>query len=308
VKYSNEIKVGATIVIATIVFILGLRFFQDLPLFRGTYNLVAEFDQASGLISGNGVRISGVVVGSVDDVSLDPASGRVRVRFHVDRDIPVTEGSWADIQGFDALGVVRMDIHLGPGARLPEGGLLEGRPSNDVLGTLSDKAPGLVDELDNVLGNLNRVLGETGALITEPESDVRRTLVSVQSSAETLDQMLDSERDRIGRILANVESFSGGLDSLTSENADSVSALVSDLRGTLRRLDRNMQSLESVSASLSEVLRKVNEGEGTLGLMVNDPGLYLRLDSVLSNTNALLTEFRAHPEKFLKEMRLVEIF
>ena len=63
-----------------------------------------------------------------------------------------------------------------------------------------------------------------------------------------------------------------------------------------------------VSASLSDVMRKINEGEGTLGLFVNDPGVYQKLDSVLSSLDALLIEFRTNPDKFMKEFRLVEIF
>ena len=92
-KYANELKVGVTIVVATITFVLGVRYFEDLPLFRGTYELVSEFDNAVGLIAGNVVRIKGVSVGSVDAVYIDPETGRVRIEFHVDDKIPVPEGS-----------------------------------------------------------------------------------------------------------------------------------------------------------------------------------------------------------------------
>ena len=76
----------------------------------------------------------------------------------------------------------------------------------------------------------------------------------------------------------------------------------------LARMDRNLKSFESVSASLAEILRKINEGEGTLGLFVNDPGVYQKMDSVLSSLDALLIDFRNNPDKFMKELRLVDIF
>lgn len=309
-RYTNEFKVGVTLIVTIAVFILGVRYFQDLPLFRGTYHLVSEFDDAGGLISGNLVRINGVGVGSVDDVFINPETQRVRVEFHVDKSIPVTEGSTSQIAGFEALGVVRLDVKLGPvdAPVIPEAGLVEGIEASDIFGSLSEKAPTLIDGIESTLETLNSVLGTAGSLLSEPDSDIRQTLVSVQRSAAVLDDFLSSERTRLSEILQNVESFTGNMAGFSSDSADSLSAVVSHLNQALVRLDRNLASFESVSASLSDVVRKINEGEGTLGLFVNDPGVYQKLDSVLSSLDALLIEFRTNPDKFMKEFRLVEIF
>jgi phospholipid/cholesterol/gamma-HCH transport system substrate-binding protein len=56
------------------------------------------------------------------------------------------------------------------------------------------------------------------------------------------------------------------------------------------------------------LLEKLNTGQGTLGLMINDPGLYHRTDSVLISLEALLADFKANPGKYLKEMRIVDLF
>ncbi len=309
-RYSNELKVGLTIVVATFIFILGVRYFEDLPLFRGTYDLASEFDDAAGLIAGNVVRINGVAVGSVNAVSINPETGRVRVQFHVDSDIPVPEGSYTQISGFDALGVVRLDVHLGePTApRIPEAGLLEGREGSDILASLSEKAPSLVERVDSVLAGLESALGETGDLLSEPDSDIRKTLSSVQRSVATLDSFLKGERERMSGILENVESVTGDLHRITGENADSVGVVIENLNAILARLDRNLDSLEDMSDNLSEVLRKVNEGQGTIGRLVNDPEMYQKMDTILTNLNTLVLDFQNHPEKYLKELRLVEIF
>ena len=77
-KYSNELKVGMAIVAAVVVFVLGVRYFQDVPLFRGTYDLNSSFESAGGLIAGNPVRVSGVGVGKVREVKLNPEAGLSR--------------------------------------------------------------------------------------------------------------------------------------------------------------------------------------------------------------------------------------
>ena len=70
-NYSNELKVGIAIVVSLLIFFLGSRFFEDIPLFKRTYTLNTEFSDARGMITGNAVRISGVKVGSVLEVALD---------------------------------------------------------------------------------------------------------------------------------------------------------------------------------------------------------------------------------------------
>jgi phospholipid/cholesterol/gamma-HCH transport system substrate-binding protein len=309
VKYSNELKVGTTIIVATIIFILGVRYFQDLPLFRGTYQLTAEFDDAVGLIAGNVVRTNGVVVGGIDAVFINPTNQRVRVQFHVDSNLDVTEGSYAQISGFDALGAVRMDLYLGPveGPLIPEGWVIPGHSTTDLLAEFSDTLPSILAHTDSMMADLETVMDQTGSLLKSPESDIRQTLSSVKSSVETLDSFLSAERNRLASILENVDSLAGNLSRISGENADSISSVVGNLNAVLLRLDKNLVSMEKMTDSLTEVLEKVNSGEGTLGRLVNDPAMYEKLDSTLSTLNALMKDFQDHPEKYLKELRLVDI-
>lgn len=299
-KYSNEVKVGVTIVVAAIIFVLGVRYFEDLPLFTSTYSLRAEFENAGGLIAGNSVRTAGVTVGSVDDVSIDPETGRVMVRFHVDEGIPVTEGTRARISGFDALGVVQLNL---------EGGIVPGRATTDVFGELTASAPQLVTRVDSVLAGLDIVLSETEGMLARPESDLRVTLANMRSSTEALESLLRGERDRIESILAGMDSVAGNVERLTGgENAEQIEELFSSLNTTLDTLDANLRGLDETTESLNTLLAKLNEGDGTMARLINDDSMYLKLDSTLTGLNALMADFRTNPGRYLKELRLVDLF
>jgi len=310
VKHSNEIKVGLSIIAAAAIFYLGIRFFQDLPLFETTYTLETEFANAAGLIAGNVVRVNGVGVGSVDDVFINPETNGVRVRFHVDRSVPVREGATAVVSGFDALGVVRMDVELGPadGAPVPDGGFIPSREQSDLIGSLSAKAPVLADRMDAALVDLTALLHSTRNMIDDPDGDARRTLASVRSSIGTLDAMLRGERERISSILSEVDGITGGLNRAMGPGGDSLAATIAGLNSVMTRLDRTLASLDAMATGVNILLDKVNSGEGTLGLLVNDPGLYHRTDSLLASLDALLVDFRTSPGRYLKEMRLVDLF
>jgi hypothetical protein len=60
--------------------------------------------------------------------------------------------------------------------------------------------------------------------------------------------------------------------------------------------------------SLNDILGKINEGTGTFGKMVNDESLYTNLDSLSFNLNELVKNIQKDPKKYLKHMRLVEVF
>ncbi|MFT4603678.1 MAG: phospholipid/cholesterol/gamma-HCH transport system substrate-binding protein [Rhodothermales bacterium] len=308
-KYSNEIKVGATIVIATVIFILGVRYFEDLPLFRGTYQLETELTNAAGLIPGNVVRVNGVVVGSVDDVRINPQTNGVSVGFHVDSGLPIPEGSRTLVSGFDALGVVRLDIALGPAEnpRIAEGGFVEGQPTTDIMGELTDRAPLLLDQVDEVVGNVNAVLGDSRALLGS-ESDLQGTLLSARRSMTTMENLLRTQRDNIASTIENVNGAAGGFNSFMEGNADSLAAAVSGLNATMAQLESTLEGLDGTTAAIDELLGKLNRGEGTLGLLLNDETMYHRTDSLLTSLQALIDDFQVNPGKYLKEMRLVDLF
>ncbi len=309
-KYSNELKVGSTIIIAAVIFILGVRFFEDLPLFRGTFSLETELTDAAGLIPGNIVRVNGVTVGSVDQVYINPETNGVRVLFHVDADLPVTEDSRTIVTGFDALGVVRLDIRLGPpgGARVLEGGVLASMDSADLLGDLTARAPELMDQVEGAITSLNGVLGESAAMLSDPASDFRQTLFSARQSMAGIDELLRTQRSRIASVLENVEGATAKFDTLLGTNADSLTLAISAMRSSMSQLDRTLATTESVANGLSQLLAKMNGGEGTLGLLLNDSTMYYRTDSLLTSLLALLDDFQENPGRYLKEMRLVDLF
>jgi phospholipid/cholesterol/gamma-HCH transport system substrate-binding protein len=213
VRYGNELKVGVSIVLAIVVFYVGLRFFQDLPIFRGTFNLETEFEQANGLVAGNEVRVRGVTVGKVKEVGINPENNQVRVLFHIDNSINVPVDSYTEIDGFEAFGVIRVSLHLGSpnGPMLTEGDFVPSHAKADILGAITDRAPALITQVDSVLVSLDGTLGEARTLLAEPSSDLRTTLVTARQTMNTLNELLREEKVRVDRVLAGAEELTGTL-------------------------------------------------------------------------------------------------
>jgi len=309
-KYSNEAKVGIAIVVAVIAAILGVRFLQDLPLFGSTYSLSAEFEEASGLTAGNPVRMKGVNVGSVESLRLDQETQTVRVRLRIEEGIQIPEGSHAKIAGFSGIGGVRISILPGPRENppLPPGASLGPPPEGTVFERLTDQAPELVNKADSVLTSTNTTMSALSEQLQNPESDLRRALTSAKNIAGDLESVTEAEKETIRALLQNLRSVSSDLDAFMGENGDSLDVAVRRLNQSLDRLNRGLASFEKTSATLDTVATKLNEGDGTAGRLLNDPSLYLQLDSAATRTNTLLRDFQEDPGRYLNDMTLVKVF
>ncbi len=309
-KYGNELKVGLALVLAALIFYIGFRYLEDLPFFKGTTEFFTTFDDAGGLVSGNVVRINGVVVGAVNEVRLLPDDNRARAHFHIDRGIVLPHGSTTSIGGVAALGVVRMDIIMGTDATTAyqEGDTLPNKEEvgmgvlTDVLGTA------LASQVDSVLTGTTATLKAARTLIAGSQDELRQTLVAVQGSAVALNSLLQAEQGRLSGVLDGVAELTDNLNAFTGENGDSLRFVTQRLSESLNRLDRMLASLESSTAGINTIIGKIEQGEGTLGLLVNDPSLYHRLDSTLTTLNRILLDFKQNPKRYLKDLKLVDVF
>ena len=314
-QYSSEIKVGIAIVIAVAVFFVGLRFFQDLPIFQDSYTMQAQFEDASGIVSGNPVRMKGVSIGTVQNVVLDPETQLVEVRFRVNEGVQIPEGSYAEVTGFSALSGVRLSIVPGPSSNpaLPPNATLTEPPKGDVLERLSDQAPVLAAKADSVLTNTNTAVRALGEQVDNPQSDLRQLLSTLTQTARNLQTMTEGEDAALRATVRNLEAISADLERFTGTDTDTLEAnnmgkTMARLNRSITRLDTTLARLESTTANLSEVSRKMNEGEGTIGRLVNDDGLYVKLDSAATEANGLLRDLRDDPSRYLKDMTLVKVF
>lgn len=308
--YSRELKVGAAIVLAVIAAFAGIRFLQDLPLFGGSYTMYAEFEEASGLVAGNPVRMKGVNVGTVDYVRLDQKTQTVQVRFSVRKGIQIPKGSHAKVAGFSGLGGVRVSIL--PGSRknppLPPRSTLKSPPEGSVFDRLTEQAPALANKADSVLTSANATMTALSNQLQNPQSDLRKTLSSLKQMTNDLESVTAKEKDNIRALLQNLRAISQDLKAFTSENADSLDLAVRRLNRSLNRLNRGLASFERTSATLDTIATKLNRGHGTAGRLLNDPGLYTKLDSAAARANSILRNFQRNPGRYLNDMTLVKVF
>ncbi len=275
---SSTAKIGAfflVVLVATAFLILRI---EDIRVGRKARTHVVEvhFADVAGLDDKSAARIAGVRVGKVDGIRLLP-DGSAIVRIGLDPDVELRQGARGEIRAMGLLGDKYVDLIPGPmGApRLADGARIEG---NVPMG---------VDQLTKLAGDIGSDLKElTSALrgsIGGPEGEekLNRIVDNIGRLAESLAQMVDSNRQNIDVSLANVREFTKGLNATLARLDRILDENRANLKGTISNADELSAKLKSTAGNLDSITRKIDEGQGTVGKLINDSETATNLNDTL---------------------------
>jgi phospholipid/cholesterol/gamma-HCH transport system substrate-binding protein len=135
-----ETFIGAAVLAAAGGFLVYAANTADLRAGGGGYEVIAKFRKAEGISVGGDVRIAGVKVGSVTEMSLDPKTYYAQVTLSVATEVQVPDDSLAKITSSSLLG--DSYIAIDPGASddmLEPGGEISFTQSSVSVGDLIGK-------------------------------------------------------------------------------------------------------------------------------------------------------------------------
>lgn len=300
--FRNELKVGLAIALAFVVFFVGSRFMTGLPIFGGNYPLHTQMESANGLTVGSGVTINGVKVGTVDRVQLDTRENTVHVGLQIQGDVDVPEGTRASVSGFSYLGSVEVKLLVGQGPGMVEpGSFIPSLPGGGALDRMTERAPELMERADTLLTTVNSTFAATDRLLATTDGDIRATLSGLRSSSQAVSRLVREQEAQLRETLRNLNAVSNDISHLTGTQRDTIEVAI-------ERLNRTLVTTSRATATLDRLLTRIERGDGTIGRLMNDTTLYVRLDTTSTRLNRLLLDFEQNPGRYLREMRIVDFF
>lgn len=308
-KISNELKVAITVIASIIIAVLGFRVMRDNPLFRQAQLVYTHFERVDGLNTGNYVYINGVKVGSVKAISL-AQNDSVRVSLGLDLDLSLPKGSVAHLESAGLLNDKAIVIERGvSGEQVPYGGTIRGVYDGGVMESLRKEGEKLTGSVSSSFGKLDTLLQQFTQVTNQRNREhIEETLGGLASTSREISRLMENKRTELEEGISHLNAILANVDTLSNRNKMRIDT-------ALTRMNRSLNEIESLSASMSEtsaqlniMLKKINGGEGSLGMMVNDPSLYNNLDSLSAELKNLVRNINENPRKYLKNMRLIEIF
>ena len=293
---SKELRVGIVVIISLGLFYYGFNYLKGSNIFKTGSFYYAEYPNVNGLSVDDPVFTKGFRVGKVSSTKLNMETGKILVQLQItNEEIKIPTNSEAIIASSGLLGGKEINLKLGDSQEYLE---INDTLSSDTEGDLIDSftsslepfeksAMDAVTSIDSVMKLVQSVLNQKNRdALDHGLTDLSITLSNLNSASAGLDNLIATEKGKLSNIITNLNTMSKNLSAFSD---------------TLTNMEIK-QTIDEANLALSnanKILTKINEGEGTMGQLVNNDTLYMNLESVSKNLDKLMIDFQEHPKRYV---------
>ncbi len=327
---SRDAKVGLSIILAAILFVAAAIWLGNVGVGGQRTTATARFRTLGGVGVGDPVTLRGVKVGRVDAIRLT-ADDWVEADLRIDRDAvvpaePVAIAASATLFGDWQIAVMgagqapndpevrRQLLEAGtarphwPGATLPDIGQLTAQASRIAgdVASVTARIEGLVD---------TATIGDLRASVNDLRQMADRLVRFTDQQTGSLERIVGNaatSSDEIVRATSHLEATLSRIDSSTA--GGEVGAMVRDARdaaASARGAGADLKELTGTAleqrervvglvVKMDEILSRLSEGEGTLGMLSRDSTLYREATLTVVQLRSLLGDIQANPRRYFR--------
>jgi phospholipid/cholesterol/gamma-HCH transport system substrate-binding protein len=286
----NEVQVGILTVFAIVVLIGGMMWFKNIDLSKGQIFYQADFTNVAGLRMGDKVQVRGIRMGEVSGMQIHQAT--VRVEMQVDEKVDLRDDAVVTLGEKGIVGEVVIEIDPGTGPCILEGHIFKGRTAGTIA-SMTDAAGEALAEMRVLTKKITELVDQV-----KTEGKVVETLIQANETLDKVDVMVQENHNDITVILDNLRVASEGLRELVESGR--IDETFDNAATAMASADTLMVVVKDAAESMNSIMAKLDEGEGSAALLLNDPSLYTTADSTMTSLKRLLDEMRRNPKKYFK--------
>jgi phospholipid/cholesterol/gamma-HCH transport system substrate-binding protein len=295
-KITKEIKTGMLALFAILLLIYGYSFLKGSDLFSNERTFYVSYDNVAGLTVSAPVTINGYVVGQVNKIEFENDLGGLLVTFSINKDFNFSKNSIVRIYSTSVIGGNALAIipEIDKDSVALDGDTLNGEIEKGMLESLTSGLKPLENRmyttlsgLDSLLSSFNSVLNEdTKNNLKAAINSLTKTMYSFEDTASDLNSLLKENKPKLDSTFSYLETTSGNL------------AVFSD---SLTQIDINTMAtnLETTLESFNSIMNKFNNGEGSIGKLINDENLYANLEAASKELEELLRDLKENPKRYV---------
>ncbi len=295
-KITKEIKTGILALFAILLLIYGYGFLKGSDLFSNERTFYVSYDNVAGLTVSAPVTINGYVVGQVKKIEFENDLGGLLVTFSVTKNFNFSKNSIVRIYSTSVIGGNALAIipEIDKDRIAIDGDVLKGEIEKGMLESLTSGLKPLENKiyttlsgLDSLLINLNSVLNkDTKNNLKDAISSLTKTVYSFEDSSSDLNSLLKENKPKLDSTFSNMETITDNLavfsDSITQIDIKAIS-----------------NNLETTLDSFNSIMDKFNNGEGSIGKLINDENLYKNLEAASKELEELLRDLKENPKRYV---------
>lgn len=289
----KEIKIAIVAIIGLVVLFCGMTFLKGLQVFSDNISYYIKFADISGLSVSSPIYANGYPVGTVKNIDYDYSKpDQIMVEISVDKQMIIPEGSQAEISS-DMLGNVRVNLVL---AQMSGNGLKPGSTINGAVavGALTE-AQQLLPTVQKILPKIDSILYNLNVLSRDP------ALAQSLHNVRNITTDLTYTTKELNALLATVNKQVPGMLTKANGVLDNTQVLTTNLNTKVESLDvaQTMATVNTTLANVQKFTDELNNNQGSLGLLMRDPGLYHNLNATIASADSLLIDLKAHPKRYV---------
>lgn len=302
--FSREVKIGASVLVALLALVFGINYLKGVNIFKAANYYYASYTNVAGLAQSAPVTLNGYKVGLVREVAYEYDNpGHVRVELSLDRQLRLPEGTAAAIVT-DMLGTSTIELRMGTspnyievGQKLQaiEGSGLMDKVSTELMPTIIQIAP----HIDSLVVALTAIAADPALQSSVKRLDV--IMANLEKSTTQLDRAMGampSIMNNANATMANVKEISANI----SQVSQALAVLSDDLKNM--PLDSTLTHLNNITANLDEATEKLNSSNSSLGLLLNDPGLYNNINNSAAHIDSILIDLKKQPKRYIPSIKI----
>lgn len=294
-------KVGLVVVVGVIAFIWMFgRIEEGIGDDAAGYRVYAIFDDAGGLTEKSRITIAGISVGELDRIELVGDKAKIWIRVNT----PLRTDARISKKQTSLLGEYALQLSPGyTGEPLGDGDQIRNIQVDVTPADLLVDLKQITANVTDITDSLKRVVGGQGGeqklidILENINKTVAEVQVAVAQNAPKVDIVVDNVvkvtaearaltaefRRSANRILDDAEAVTQTVRSIIGDNTEVVQEGFDGVKGAARRLQDALDKLDGTLDRARSIATKIDEGEGTIGRLVND-------DRLINSVNELVDE------------------
>ncbi len=304
-----ETKVGIFVIIGFFMVAVTAAVFGNLELNSKDGNTVYfRLNDATGIRSGTPIMYKGLKVGEVKDVMMKDNQILTRVNIYHEFEIPDNVRFNVKQSGFVGQKFVELEVdpNVKSQAPLQNNYEYDGRQStanlDAVMAKLNDVAVEMTvllktfnevvttdkskDALQDSISNLKDITDSVKNIVSSNEQNIQDVIANAKNMTDMIEKLiakneknLNTSINNITEISQTLKEFTVSVDKLFANNHDNIDSSLKNLKEITDKVNSTMDEIEKIT-------NDINEGNGTLGMLINDNKTKNDIKKVVSSVSS----------------------
>lgn len=298
---STNIKVGITVLIGIVIFVLGIMWAKGFYFGANPETLIAKFASAGGAERGDPVYIKGIKRGSVSNISVNDR-GEVIMQLQLNEKVTIRKDASATIMMLELMGGKKVEIDPGINAiafdMLKD--TISGATSGDLSslvaigGSLSGNIKSIASKTDSLLGSLSSLLGDAKLQddIKGGVSEARLAVKDISTTLAAIRSLVAENRESLKGAVAELEKLGTNMNATVNDIGPTAKATIEDTRAFVAKASKTIEKADIALDEIDKMLIDSRNNKSLLYKLTSDKAFADQIDSTLMHALKMIKEIR----------------